>query len=205
MRHKATVGFELLFEFIILSTELRETCRVNFHSWLMMIIHLSSAPLLQLIPPIFKSDHYYQWRCGRKFNISMKIDNLTGAEVTDMILTVAPVSAGGVVCLGLGVKASSDPWLTQRTPTMTAVSSEKRLWGYVQSLESTSRITTRPISHRANVADTASITVTAVRGVSITVLRGFLHHVTACNQPKANRILEIIRSNLESGWITPQS
>ena len=51
---------------------------------------------------------------------------------------------------GVGVKATSDPWLTWRTPTITTISSEKWLCGYVQSLESTSHRTTSPISHRAN-------------------------------------------------------
>lgn len=51
---------------------------------------------------------------------------------------------------GAAVKATSDPWLTWRTPTITAVSSEKPLCGCAQSLESTSRRTACSISHRAN-------------------------------------------------------
>lgn len=37
----------------------------------------------------------------------------------------------------VGVKATSYPWLTWRTPTETTVSSEKQLCGYAQGLEST--------------------------------------------------------------------
>lgn len=81
---------------------------------------------------------------------------------------------------GKGVKATSDPWLTLRTPTMTTVSSEKRLCGYVQSLESTSHITTGHISHQANVGADISKTVTAMKGISITLLRVILLHVTRC-------------------------
>lgn len=51
---------------------------------------------------------------------------------------------------GVGVKATSDPWLTWKTPTTTTVSSEKWLCGYVQSLESTSHITASPISNQEN-------------------------------------------------------
>lgn len=51
---------------------------------------------------------------------------------------------------GAAVKATSDPWLTWRTPTITTVSSEKPLCGCAQSLESTSRRTACSISHRAN-------------------------------------------------------
>lgn len=74
---------------------------------------------------------------------------------------------------GVGVKASSDPWLTWRTPTMTTVSSEKQLCGYVQSLESTSRITASPISHQASGGADISITVNAEKALCITHLRVF--------------------------------
>lgn len=40
---------------------------------------------------------------------------------------------------GVAVKATSDPWLIWRTPSMTTVSSEKHLYGYVQSTESQSQ------------------------------------------------------------------
>lgn len=70
---------------------------------------------------------------------------------------------------GTGVKATSDPWLTWRTPTITTVSSEKRLCGYVQSLESTSRITASPISHQANGGADIRITVNAEKAICITL------------------------------------
>lgn len=66
---------------------------------------------------------------------------------------------------GVGVKATSDPWLTWRTPTITTVSSEKRLCGCVQSLESTSHITASAISHRANGGANISIIVNADKAV----------------------------------------
>lgn len=81
---------------------------------------------------------------------------------------------------GVGVKATSDPWLTWRTPTITTVSSEKRLCGYGQSLESTSHITASPISHRANGGADISKTVNAGKVVCITLFRVALLHATGC-------------------------
>lgn len=81
---------------------------------------------------------------------------------------------------GVGVKATSDPWLTWRTPTITTVSSEKRLCGYVQNLESTSHITACPVSHQANGGADISVTVNAEKAVCITLLRVVLLHVTGC-------------------------
>lgn len=81
---------------------------------------------------------------------------------------------------GVGVKATSDPWLTWRTPTITTVSSEKRLCGCAQSLESTSHITASPISHRANGGANISITANAEKAVCITLWRITLLHVTGC-------------------------
>lgn len=88
---------------------------------------------------------------------------------------------------GVGVKATSDPWLTWRTPTITTVSSEKRLCGCVQSLESTSHITASAISHWANGGANISIIVNTdkatysllSRGSISSMLQGvfvFLHH-----------------------------
>lgn len=63
---------------------------------------------------------------------------------------------------------------------MTTVSSEKRLCGYVQSLESTSHITASPISHQANGGADLSITVNAEKAVCITFFRVVLLCVTLC-------------------------
>lgn len=81
---------------------------------------------------------------------------------------------------GVGVKATSDPWLTWRTPTMTTVSSEKRLCDCVQSLESTSHITSSPISHQANGRADISITVNEEKAACINVLMVLLLHISGC-------------------------
>lgn len=77
-------------------------------------------------------------------------DGNAGAEVTPKDSDSGSRQRWWCGLSGAAVKATSDPWLTWRTPTITTVSSEKPLCGCAQSLESTSRRTACSISHRAN-------------------------------------------------------
>lgn len=84
------------------------------------------------------------------FSVFVFSDSNAGAEVTPKDSDSGSRQCWWCGLSGAAVKATSDPWLTWRTPTITTVSSEKPLCGCAQSLESTSRRTACSISHRAN-------------------------------------------------------
>lgn len=98
---------------------------VNFH------LHLSACVVVFFFTQLLPFCCSWYFRLGDHFQQEMVQQYFyTGVEVTQKRLTVAPVSAGPCGLSAVGVKATSYPWLTWRTPTVTTVSSEKQLCGY---------------------------------------------------------------------------